>query len=139
MLAPLLLLTGALTHTRTYIVDAPSSTANCWTIWRARCWSCATSCPGPAGPAARGAAEIQHIIAGYLAAKAGTLAMAGVPGWPACSRLCGPAHRRSGRRAPRTAPHQPLVQALHQRVTLLGEAFRQIVAAQFWIAPSTPC
>jgi hypothetical protein len=34
---------------------------------------------------------------------------------------------------PRTAPH-PLAQALHRRVTLLGEAFRQIVAAQFWIA-----
>jgi diphthamide synthase subunit DPH2 len=31
-----------------------------------------------------GAAEIQHIIANYLASKAGTLAMAGVPGWPAC-------------------------------------------------------
>jgi predicted PurR-regulated permease PerM len=35
---------------------------------------------------------------------------------------------------PRLMPRAPLSQALQHRVLLLGQAFRQIVAAQFWIA-----
>ena len=83
----------------------------------------------------QGAAEIQQTIATYLAAKAGALAMAG-KAW-----LGGLLHAYMGLLIgalaavrPRIPPRAPLTQALKQRVVLLGEAFRQIVTAQFWIA-----
>ena len=82
-----------------------------------------------------GAAEIQRLIANYLGAKAGALAMAG-RAWLAgllfayVGLLIG---ALAAVRA-RTLAHGPLAQQLQQRITLFGEAFRQIVAAQFWIA-----
>ena len=81
------------------------------------------------------AAEVQRIVANYLRAQAGSLALAGrawlggllfayvgliVGALAAVART--PATRR------------PLAAQLHRRIALFGEAFRQIVAAQFWIA-----
>lgn len=83
----------------------------------------------------QGAAEIQQTIATYLATKAGSLASAG-KAW-----LGGLLHAYMGLLIgalaavrPRMQQQAPLSRALLRRVTLLGDAFRQIVAAQFWIA-----
>ncbi|BBL25756.1 MULTISPECIES: AI-2E family transporter [Comamonas] len=136
MLAPLLLLTGALTHTRSYIVDAPQQYRELLDYLARTVLELRDKLPHDlTAQLPQGAAEIQHIIANYLANKAGTLAMAG-KAW-----LAGVLHAYVGLLIgalaavrPRTVPHHPLTQALHRRVTLLGESFRQIVAAQFWIA-----
>lgn len=83
----------------------------------------------------QGAADIQKTIANYLATKAGSLASAG-KAW-----LGGLLHAYMGLLIgalaavrPRMMPRGSLSQALRSRVMLLGDAFRQIVAAQFWIA-----
>ena len=82
-----------------------------------------------------GAAEVQKLIASYLRAQAGALALTG-RAWLGgllfayvgliVGALAGVArgHVMQG----------PLAAELVQRVRLFGEAFRQIVAAQFWIA-----
>ena len=82
-----------------------------------------------------GTAEVQRVIAGYLRAQAGALALTGrawlggllfayvgliVGALAAVAR-----HPSTGR---------PLAELLKKRITLFGEAFGQIVAAQFWIA-----
>ena len=82
-----------------------------------------------------GAAEIQRVIAGYLRAQAGALALTG-RAWLGgllfayvgliVGALAAVARTRSERRA--------LAEQLHRRITLFGETFGQIVAAQFWIA-----
>ncbi len=83
-----------------------------------------------------GTAEVQRTVANYLGAKAGMLALAG-RAW-----LGGVLHAYVGLLIGALAavrPHigaqqRPLAQQLHLRITRFGEAFRQIVAAQFWIA-----
>ena len=82
-----------------------------------------------------GAADLQRLVAKYLSAQAGSLAMAGrawlnallfayvgliVGSLAAVSR--------------RGVASGPLTLALRERISLFGEAFGQIVAAQFWIA-----
>jgi predicted PurR-regulated permease PerM len=82
-----------------------------------------------------GAAEIQRTIASYLGTKAGMLAMAG-RAWLAgllfayVGLLIG---ALAAVRPPGLA-RGPLAQQLALRISRFGEAFRQIVAAQFWIA-----
>lgn len=82
-----------------------------------------------------GAQEIQHLLASYLAAKAGALAHAG-RAW-----LTGLLYAYVGliigalaAVRPMVTRRPPLVAALRERIRLMGLAFRQIVAAQFWIA-----
>ena len=82
-----------------------------------------------------GTAEVQRTVANYLGAKAGMLALAG-RAW-----LGGVLHAYVGLLIgalaavrPSTGALRPLAQQLHLRITRFGEAFRQIVAAQFWIA-----
>lgn len=82
-----------------------------------------------------GTAEVQRMIAGYLRAQAGALALTG-RAWLGgllfayvgliVGSLAGVARA--------SALQGPLAVALQQRISLFGEAFRQIVAAQFWIA-----
>ena len=83
----------------------------------------------------QGSEDIQRTIANYRANKAGMLASTGKV-W-----LAGLLHAYVGLLIgllaavrPRLEPIAPLTRTLLQRVRLLGEAFRQIVAAQFWIA-----
>ncbi|CAN5899191.1 AI-2E family transporter [soil metagenome] len=82
-----------------------------------------------------GAAEVQRMVASYLRTQAGALALTG-RAWLGgllfayvgliVGALAGLARGR---------PVQgPLATQLGQRIQLFGEAFRQIVAAQFWIA-----
>ncbi|QIL44494.1 AI-2E family transporter [Acidovorax sp. HDW3] len=136
VLAPLLLLALALSHSRSYIVSAPAQYRELLDFMARTVLELRDKLPVEvAAQLPEGAADIQRTLAAYLAAKAGMLATAGrawlsgllhayvglLIGALAAVRHLGPARK-------------PLVQALVQRIRHLGEAFRQIVAAQFWIA-----
>ena len=82
-----------------------------------------------------GAAEVQRVIANYLGAKAGALATTG-RAWLAglLFAYVGLIIGALAAVRQRSTQQGPLARELAQRITLFGEAFRQIVAAQFWIA-----
>jgi predicted PurR-regulated permease PerM len=136
MLAPLLLLVLAVSHSRSYIVEAPQQYRELLDFMARTVLELRQKLPHDiAAQLPAGADDIQRTIAGYLGAKAGMLATAG-RAW-----LSGLLHAYVGLligalAAVRQvgAARGPLARALVQRITLLGEAFRQIVAAQFWIA-----
>ncbi|MFT4243504.1 MAG: permease [Acidovorax sp.] len=136
MLLPLALLALGATHSRGYIVEAPQQYRELLDYVARTVLELRLKLPADvASHLPEGAAEIQRVIASYLGAKAGALAMAG-RAWLAgllfayVGLLIG---ALAAVRPPALA-HGPLAQQLAQRITLFGEAFRQIVAAQFWIA-----
>lgn len=136
MLLPLALLAAGLTHSRGYLVDAPQQYQELLNYMARTVLELRLKLPADmAAHLPEGAAEIQRIIASYLGAKAGALAMAG-RAWlggllfayiglliGALAAVRSPARARG-----------PLAQHLRERIVLFGEAFGQIVAAQFWIA-----
>jgi predicted PurR-regulated permease PerM len=136
ILAPLALLSGALSHTRTYITDAPQQYRELLDYLAHTVLELRDKLPADmADQLPDGAQEIQHLLASYLAAKAGALAHAG-RAW-----LTGLLYAYVGliigalaAVRPISARRPPLVAALRERIRLMGQAFRQIVAAQFWIA-----
>jgi len=136
MLAPLSLIVLAASHSRSYIVEAPQQYRELLDFLARTVLELRLKLPPDiASHLPEGAVEIQRTIAGYLGAKAGALAMAG-RAW-----LSGLLHAYVGLligalAAVRTlgGTRGPLAQALATRITFFGEAFRQIVAAQFWIA-----
>ncbi len=136
ILAPLALLSGALSHTRTYITDAPQQYRELLDYLAHTVLELRDKLPADmADQLPDGAQEIQHLLASYLAAKAGALAHAG-RAW-----LTGLLYAYVGliigalaAVRPVTTRRPPLVAALRERIRLMGLAFRQIVAAQFWIA-----
>ena len=136
ILLPLLVLSLVLTYARGYVVDAPHQYKELLNYLAHTVREMRQKIPPElANLLPEGAEEIQQTIAGYLATKAGTLALAG-KAW-----LGGLLHAYVGLLIgalaavrPRLTPRAPLSQALQARVFLLGDAFRQIVAAQFWIA-----
>jgi len=136
MLSPLLLVGLALSHSRTYIVDAPQQYRELLDFLASTVLELRQKLPPDiAAQLPEGTAEIQRVIASYLGAKAGALALAGrvwlagllyayvglVIGALAAVRSLDAARGR-------------LTQQLTLRVARMGDAFRQIVAAQFWIA-----
>lgn len=136
MLLPLGLLALGVTQSRGYIVDVPQQYRELLDYMARTVLELREKLPPDvAAYLPDGAEAIQRTIAGYLAAKAGALAMAGrawlggllyayvglLIGALAAVRAV---QLRSG----------PLSGALAQRLRLFGETFRQIVAAQFWIA-----
>lgn len=135
-LAPLLLLSSALSHTRGYIVELPQQYRELLNFLASTILELQQKLPPDLGAQLpQGTEDIQRLIATYLATKAGILAQAGKT-W-----LGGLLHAYVGLLIgllaavrPRLEPRAPLTRALRQRVTLLGQAFAQIVAAQFWIA-----
>jgi len=135
MLLPLALLAFGLTHSRGYIVDAPLQYRELLNYLARTVLELRLKLPPDmAAHLPEGAAEIQRVIASYLGAQAGALAMAG-RAWLA-GLLFAYVGLIIGALAAVRVPgrDRPLVQALSRRITLFGEAFRQIVAAQFWIA-----
>ncbi|QXZ10230.1 AI-2E family transporter [Comamonas sp. Y33R10-2] len=136
ILAPLALLSGALSHTRTYITEAPAQYKELLDYLASTVLELRTKLPSDiADQLPDGAQDIQRKLASYIAAKAGTLATAGrawltgllyayvglIIGALAAVRPVGP-------------QRPPLVYALQQRIGHFALAFKQIVAAQFWIA-----
>jgi predicted PurR-regulated permease PerM len=82
-----------------------------------------------------GSADVQRIFAGYLRAEAGALALTG-RAWLGglLFAYVGLIFGSLAAIATRVPSRRPLARELKDRVTLFGEAFEQIVAAQFWIA-----
>ncbi|MCW5235426.1 AI-2E family transporter [Verminephrobacter eiseniae] len=144
MLLPLALLAAGLTHSRGYIVNAPQQYQELLHYMARTVLELRLKLPADmAAHLPEGVADIQRIIASYLGAKAGALAMAG-RAW-----LAGVLFAYVGlligalaavrppvlARAPLDQhEHGPLTRQLRLRITLFGESFDQIVAAQFWIA-----
>lgn len=136
MLLPLALLGTGLTQSRSYLIEAPQQYRELMNYLASTVLELRQKLPPDLAvylPAA--AVDIQRALASYLGAQAGFLAMAG-RAWLGgilfayVGLLIGAlaAIRQAAARP------QPLAQQLALRVTLFGEAFQQIVAAQFWIA-----
>ena len=136
LVGPIALLTVLLSQAREYIVDAPDQYRELLDYTARTVLELRSKLPGEiAAYLPEGAAEIQRVIANYLRAQAGSLAMAG-RAWLhgllfsyvglIVGALAAVAHAPLRR--------LPLADQLHQRVQTFGEAFGQIVAAQFWIA-----
>jgi len=136
LLAPLVLLAIALSRSRTYIIGAPLQYRELLDFLARTVLELREKLPPEiASQLPDGADEIQRALASYLGAKAGALASAGrawlggllyayVGGIVGALAALGHGTRARG----------PLIRQLAVRVTRLGDAFRQIVAAQFWIA-----
>ena len=80
--------------------------------------------------------DVQRMIAHYLRTQAGSVALAG-RAWLNALLFAYVGLIIGGLAAvatPRLAPRLPLAALLRQRVQFFGQAFSQIVAAQFWIA-----
>lgn len=136
MLAPLVLLVIALSRSRSYIIGAPLQYRELLDFLARTVLELREKLPPEiASQLPDGAEEIQRALASYLGAKAGALASAG-RAWLGgllyayvggiVGALAALGHGSSAR--------GPLIRQLAIRVTRLGDAFRQIVAAQFWIA-----
>ena len=136
LLAPIGLLALGLSQAREYIVDAPDQYRELLDYIARTVLELRLKLPPDiAAYLPEGAAEAQRMVANYLRAQAGSLALAGRAWLNALlfayvglivGGLAAVARPSDTRRA--------LAVQLHRRVTLFGEAFRQIVAAQFWIA-----
>ena len=136
VVAPVALLLLGLSHSRGYLSEAPQQYRElinyvARTVLELRL----KLSPDMAVLLPEGAVEIQRTIANYLGAKAGALALAG-RAW-----LGGVLHAYVGLLIgalaavrPVIGAQRPLAQQLHLRISRFGEAFSQIVAAQFWIA-----
>lgn len=136
ILAPLILLSSALSHTRSYITEAPQQYKELLDYLARTVLELRDKLPvDMADQLPDGAQEIQHLLASYLGTKAGMLANAG-RAW-----LTGLLHAYVGLIIGALAAVRPIARrsaplsiALGQRIHLMGLAFKQIIAAQFWIA-----
>lgn len=136
VLAPLGLLALTFTHYRGYLITAPHQFSELTEYVARTILQFRENLPSElASLMPDGAEEVQKTVAYYLLTKAGSLANAGriwllgflyayvglLIGALAANRI-------------KSIRHAPLTDALKLRVRRFGEAFRQIVAAQFWIA-----
>ncbi len=136
LLAPIGLFSLGLSQAREYIVDAPDQYRELVDYTARTVLELRQKLPPEiAVYLPEGAAEIQRMAANYMRAQAGALALTGRAWLGALlfayvgliiGALAAVAVARTLRR--------PLAAELHQRITVFGEAFGQIVAAQFWIA-----
>ena len=136
MLAPLGLIAFGVTHSRGYLVDVPEQYRELLTYLARTVLELREKLPPDmASYLPDGAEAIQRTLAGYLAAKAGALALAG-RAWLGGLLYAYVGLLIGALAAVRTVPLRsgPLSSALVQRLRMFGETFRQIVAAQFWIA-----
>lgn len=136
MLSPLALLGLGLSHSRGYLVEAPQQYRELLDYMARTVLELREKLPHDmAEQLPAGAQEIQRAIASYLGAKAGALALAGRV-WLS-GLLFAYVGMLIGALAAVRHIHGvrgPLAQELVLRIALFGDAFRQIVAAQFWIA-----
>ncbi|VWX56287.1 Predicted PurR-regulated permease PerM [Burkholderiales bacterium 8X] len=136
MLAPLGLLSVAFSEARDFVLNAPEQYQELLDYIARTVLELRLKLPPEIGAyLPEGAAEVQQVVAGYLRAQAGALALTG-RAW-----LGGLLFAYVGlivgtlAAVPMPAPgRRPLAAELERRVTFFGQAFGQIVAAQFWIA-----
>lgn len=136
ILAPLGLLVLALTHYRSYLLTAPYQFSELTEYVAKTVLQLKQNLPADlASMLPEELEDVQKTVAFYLLTKAGALANAGrlwllgflyayvglLIGALAANRV-------------KSTRHAPLTDALKVRVLRFSEAFRQIVAAQFWIA-----
>ncbi len=136
MLAPLALLAVAFSESREFILDAPGQYRELLDYIARTILELRLKLPAEvAAYLPQGSGEVQRMVAAYLRESAGSLALAGRSWLEAIlfsyvgliiGAVAAASHgvRRRG----------PLAERLHRRISLFGEAFKQIVAAQFWIA-----
>ena len=135
-LAPIAILTGTLSQSREVLLDAPAQYRELLNYTARTVLELRSKLPPEiAVYLPDGAGDLQQLVAKYLSAQAGALAQTG-RAWLGgllfayVGLLVGMLAAVS-RRATTIGP---LTQAMRERIILFGEAFRQIVAAQFWIA-----
>jgi len=136
LVGPIALITLLLSQAREYIVDAPDQYRELLDYTARTVLELRSKLPVEiAVYLPEGAAEIQRVIANYLRAQAGSLAVAG-RAWLHGILFSYVGLIVGSLAAVSHAPlrRMPLAEQLHQRVQTFGEAFGQIVAAQFWIA-----
>ena len=136
MVLPLALMAAGLTHSRGYLVHAPQQYQDLLNYMARTVLELRLNLPADvAAHLPEGVADIQRILANYLGAKAGSLAMAG-RAWLAGLLFAYVGLLIGALAAIHSAAltRGPLTEQLALRITLFGDAFRQIVAAQFWIA-----
>ncbi|XAH21672.1 AI-2E family transporter [Xylophilus sp. GW821-FHT01B05] len=134
--APLLMLSAALSQSRTFILHAPEQYRELLDHTARTVLELRLKLPAEIGVhLPDGADDLQRIVANHLRAQAGALTTAGRAWLHALllayvgllvGVLAGYAQAPAGR--------QPLARSMHRRIVLFGDAFGQIVAAQFWIA-----
>ena len=136
MLAPLGLLILGFSEAREFVLNAPDQYKELLDYIARTVLELRLKLPPEIGAyLPEGSGEVQRMIAGYLRGQAGSLALTGrawlggllfayvglIVGSLAAVTVQPPSPR-------------PLARALRERIVLFGEAFGQIVAAQFWIA-----
>ena len=136
ILAPLLLLTLALSHSRTFVLHVPEQYREVLDHTARTVLELREKLPAEmAQHLPAGAADVQVIVANFLRGQAGTLALTG-KAW-LHTLLFAYVGLIIGALAGCSLPPSsrlPLSKELHKRIQLFGDAFGQIVAAQFWIA-----
>ena len=133
---PIALITLLLSQAREYIVDAPDQYRELLDYTARTVLELRSKLPGEiAVYLPEGAAEIQRVIANYLRAQSGSLAVAG-RAWlhGLLFAYVGLIVGSLAAVSKAALQRRPLAEQLHRRVETFGEAFGQIVAAQFWIA-----
>jgi len=136
MVAPLGLLALGLSHARSFVLTAPEQYQDLLHYTARTVLELRQKLPPEmAGHLPEGVAELQRMIASQLRTQAGALALAGRAWLGALlfayvGLLVGVLAAAS----PRLPPGGPLAVQLRLRAARFGDAFRQIVAAQFWIA-----
>ncbi|MDB5731969.1 MAG: hypothetical protein JWQ03_1864 [Variovorax sp.] len=142
MLAPLGLLLLGLSQARESVLDAPQQYRELLDYIARTVLELRLKLPPDiAVYLPEGAAEVQRMLANYLRAQAGALAVTG-RAWLGgllfayvgliIGSLAAIAALAAASRAP--VVRRPLAAQLRQRITRFGDTFGQIVAAQFWIA-----
>ena len=136
VLAPLALIALGLSQAREYVVDAPDQYRELLDYIARTVLELRLKLPPEiAAYLPEAASDVQKMVADYLRTQAGSLALAGRAWLEAVLfAYVGLIVGGLAAVAQSTAERRPLAAQLHLRVTRFGEAFRQIVAAQFWIA-----
>lgn len=136
VLGPIALLALGLSQAREYVVDAPEQYRELLDYVARTILELRQKLPPEiAGYLPAAVDDVQHMVANYLRTQAGSLALAG-RAWLNALLFAYVGLIIGGLAAVTAAPAQrrPLAAQMHQRITTFGEAFGQIVAAQFWIA-----
>lgn len=136
MLAPLILMALAFSQAREFVLNAPDQYKELLDYIARTVLELRLKLPPDiAAYLPEGAADVQRLVAGYLRAQAGMLAMTG-RAWLGALLFAyvGLLVGALAGAGVSSVTGGPLAALLKRRVTLFGEAFGQIVAAQFWIA-----